>query len=210
MAMTTSYVSGWTTAKANFGVMEYYKNNVRCANAACSSGLAQSANGDDWATNYDNALSAMNTIMPDPGQGTNATGDSPKEVLFLVTDGLEDEQNAPSCAGGVLSGSRCHSGINSAWCDTIKKQRGIYLAILYTDYYPVTSGTTYDYWYSTYVAPYNTQPSDPSQPPTQSLIYQNLQTCASPGMFIEAGLDDNLSDKLKALFSQVMAARLTQ
>ena len=203
MALTTSYVTGWPTASANFGVMEYYKNNNQCASAACTS-----SGGGDWATNYDNALTAMNTIMPNPGQGTNTSGDSPKEVLFLVTDGVEDELNAPSCSE-PLTGSRCQSPINTSMCATIKN-RGIYLAILYTDYYPVTAGSTYDYWYAHYVAPYNVQPSDPTQPPTSSLVYQALQNCASPGMFIEAGLDDNLSTKLEALFSQVMAARLTQ
>ena len=28
--------------------------------------------------------------MPDPGNGTTAQGDTPQEVLFIVTDGVED------------------------------------------------------------------------------------------------------------------------
>jgi Flp pilus assembly protein TadG len=204
MGLTTSYVSGWSTASANFGVMEYYSNNHQCGNAACTS----DGGGGDWATNYDNALGAMNTIMPNPGQGTTVAGDKPKEVLFLVTDGVEDELNAPSCSQ-LLTGSRCQSPINPSLCTTIKN-RGIYIAILYTDYYPVTANGTVDNWYTKYVSPYNAQPSDPTQPPTQSLIYQQLQNCASPGMFIEAGLDGNLSAGLEALFANVMSARLTQ
>ena len=31
--------------------------------------------------------------MPNPGNGTNQTGDKPQEVLFIVTDGVEDENN---------------------------------------------------------------------------------------------------------------------
>ena len=194
MALTTSYVSGWSTAKANFAVMEYYSNNVQCGNASCTTPL--SGNGGDWATNYDTVLGAMNTIMPTPGQGTNVAGDKPKVVLFLVTDGVEDELNAPSCSE-TLYGSRCQSPINTTMCATIKN-RGIYLAILYTDYYPVTSGSTYDYWYSTYVSPYQPQ------------IAAALQNCASPGMFFDAAIGTNLGTGLKTLFSNVMAARLTQ
>ena len=206
MGLTSSYVSGWTTASAKFQVMEYYTNNVQCADSACSGPL--SGNGGDWATNFDNALGAMNTIMPDPGLGTTTAGDKPKEVLFLVTDGVEDELNDPSCSA-TLTGSRCQSPIDPSLCQTIKG-RGIYVAVLYTDYFPVTANGTIDYWYTHYVDPYNLQPSDPTQPPTASLIYQNLQQCASPGMFIEAGFNANISDKLKTLFSQVMAAHLTQ
>ena len=29
--------------------------------------------------------------MPTPGNGTNVAGDKPQEVLFFVTDGVEDE-----------------------------------------------------------------------------------------------------------------------
>ena len=37
MALTSNYTSGWTSASANFGVMEMYSNNNDCANSACSS-----------------------------------------------------------------------------------------------------------------------------------------------------------------------------
>ena len=39
----------------------------------------------------------MNTIMPNPGKGTNVAGDTPQEVLFFVTDGVEDESTS-SCS----------------------------------------------------------------------------------------------------------------
>ena len=89
MALTSNYVSGWATASANFGVMEMYSNSNGCANAACSSGVSF----NDIATNYDNAMSSINATMPNPGNGTNVAGDTPQEVLFFVTDGVEDEQN---------------------------------------------------------------------------------------------------------------------
>jgi Flp pilus assembly protein TadG len=194
MALTTSYTTGWTTASAKFGVMEYYANNEECGTSACTT----NGGGGDYATNYDNALGAMNTVMPNPGQGTNVAGDTPKEVLFFVTDGVEDENNAPFCSE-PLTGTRCQSPIAASLCTTIKN-RGIYIAILYTDYYPVTTNS----WYNTWVAPYN------QQAPNTSTISSDLQTCASPGMFIDAGIGSDLGAGLEALFSNVMAAHLTQ
>jgi Flp pilus assembly protein TadG len=193
MALTTSYTTGWTTASANFGVMEYYDNNNECGSAACTA----SGGGGDYATNYDNALGSMNTIMPNPGQGTNVAGDTPKEVLFFVTDGVEDENNAPSCSE-PLSGTRCQSPVLASLCTTIKN-RGIYIAVLYTDYYPVTTNAWYDSW----VEPYN------QQAPSTSTIATDLENCASPGMFIDAGIGSDLGAGLQALFANVMAARLT-
>jgi Flp pilus assembly protein TadG len=196
MAMTTNYVSAWTAASPNFGVMEYYANNDECGNAACTS----NGGGGDVATSFSNALGAMNTLMPNPGQGTNVAGDTPQEVLFLVTDGVEDDTSG-SCSQ-PLTGSRCQAPINPALCTTIKN-RGIRIAVLYTDYYPVTSNT----WYVDWVEPFNDV-----APPTSSQIYTNLQACASPGLFYDAGLDSsNLGQDLQSLFNTVVqTAHLTQ
>ncbi|MGD0186530.1 MAG: pilus assembly protein TadG-related protein [Roseiarcus sp.] len=189
MAMTASYVSGWTAASPNFGVMEYYANNDECGNAACTS----NGNGGDVATSFSNALGAMNTIMPNPGQGTNVAGDTPQEVLFIVTDGVEDDTSS-SCSQPLSSG-RCQAPINPALCTTIKN-RGIRIAILYTDYLQVTSNS----WYVTWIEPF------------QSQIGPQLEACASPGLFYDAGLDSsNLGGALQALFNTVVqTAHLTQ
>jgi hypothetical protein len=189
MAMTTNYVSGWTAASPNFGVMEYYANNEECGSAACTS----NGGGGDYATNYDNALDTMNTIMPNPGEGTNVAGDTPQEVLFFVTDGVEDEDTS-TCTEPVTSG-RCQAPINPALCTTIKN-RGIRIAILYTDYYQVTSNS----WYVDWIEPF------------QSQIGPELQACASPGLFYDAGLDSsNLGGALQTLFNTVVqTAHLTQ
>ena len=100
--MTSNYTSGWTTASANFGVMEMYSNNNDCANAACTSSTSDA--GGDVATNYDNSLGKLSqaSYIPNPGNGTNQPGDTPQEVLFIVTDGVEDEQ----------SGGRLQQAIN--------------------------------------------------------------------------------------------------
>jgi Flp pilus assembly protein TadG len=189
MAMTKNYVSGWSAAASNFGVMEYYANNVECGNSSCTT----SGGGGDIATSYSNALGAMNTIMPNPGNGTNIAGDTPQEVLFLVTDGVEDDTNS-SCSE-PLDGTRCQAPITPSLCTTIKN-RGIRIAILYTDYYQVTANA----WYVDWIEPF--QPS----------ISTELESCASPGLFYDAGLDSsNLGGALQTLFNTVVqTAHLTQ
>ena len=139
MALTSNYMSAWSTASANFGVMKMYDENYLCATSACTSGLMVDTVGD-VATNYDVALSSINATMPNPGNGTNVPGDSPQEVLFFVTDGMEDE---------LISGVRVYEQINGpSWstpnyCTTIKN-RGIKIAVLYTTYLALPTSTWYE------------------------------------------------------------------
>ena len=107
--------------------MEMYANNNVCSTAACTA----SGGVGDVETNYDNAMSNANSQMPNPGNGTNATGDTPQEVLFIVTDGVEDEMN-----GGIRLIQQINGGTSTNYCTTIKG-RGIKIAILYTEYLPV-------------------------------------------------------------------------
>ena len=172
VSLTTNYVSSWTTASANFGVMEMYSNNNDCANSACSS--STTSPGGDVATNYDDWLGKLGqaSYIPNPGNGTNQSGDKPQEVLFIVTDGVEDEKSGGSRLEQALNdlGNSVYgnsSGIN--WCTTIKN-RGIKIAILYTDYLAVPT----DSWYQGHIAP------------IQSDIGPALQACASPGLFYDA------------------------
>ena len=196
MSLTSSYSSSWATASANFGVMQMYSNNTNCANAACSSGTTTP--GGDVATNYDDSLGKLSqtTYVPNPGNGTNQPNDTPQEVLFIVTDGVEDE----------LSGSRLEQPINDLgnapygsstgtnWCTKIKA-RGVKIAILYTDYLAVPT----DSWYTTHIAPF------------QSNIGPALQACASPGLFYDAAIGSDLGQALSALFAAVtQSGHLTQ
>ena len=81
-------------------------------------------------TNYTNAMTQIISIMPNPGGGTRIAGDTPQEVLFFVTDGVEDE---------TVNGSRVHSLMDPSYCTTIKN-RGIRIAVLYTTYGPLPIG----------------------------------------------------------------------
>jgi Flp pilus assembly protein TadG len=188
MPLTRYYSSTWPTVSNKVAVMEVYLNNYLCV-ASGSNPCASGNRNDDVDTNYDNALSSANAQMPDPGNGTNNLNDTPQEVLFIVTDGMEDE----SVAGArtfLLNGS----SVNTNWCTTIKN-RQIRIAILYTTYLPITT----DPWTTQNVSQYFDD------------IAPALQACASPGLFYQASVDDNLSDDLKKLFQTTVAtAHLTQ
>jgi Flp pilus assembly protein TadG len=198
MALTSSYTSGWTSASANSGVMEMYSNNNDCANSACSS--STTSPGGDVATNYDNSLGDLSqtSYIPNPGNGTNQPGDTPQEVLFIVTDGVEDEQSGGSRleqAINDLGNSAYGNSSGTNWCTKIKN-RGIKIAILYTDYLAVPANS----WYVGHIEP------------IQSDIGPALQACASPGLFYDAGLDStDLGQDLAALFAAVtQSGHLTQ
>ena len=139
----------------------------------------------DDATNTDftTAMTNMNSIMTTPGTG--ASGASPQAILFIVTDGVEDKK-ATSCAYSMinLSGfSRCMQPFDITTCTTIKN-RGIKIAILYTEYYPLSS----DDFYNQYVAPF------------QSNIGPNLQSCASSGLFFTVTTSGDISSAMTTLF----------
>jgi Flp pilus assembly protein TadG len=191
MTLTSNYTSGWTTASPNFGVMEMSSNNNNCANAACST--STTTPGGDVATNFDASLKTLSqaSSIPNPGNGTNEPGDTPQEMLFIVTDGVEDawtgsrrlEQTINDLGGdpnpapyGNLQGTN--------WCTTIKK-RFIKIAILYTDYLKVPANN----WYNQHIDPF------------QSQIGADLEACATPGLFIDEANDTNIGRDLANLFN---------
>ncbi len=189
MALTTNYTANWTTDSANFGVMEMYSNNNDCANAACSS--STTAPGGDVATSYDDSLGKLSqsSYVPNPGNGSNQAGDTPQEVLFIVTDGVEDEESGGSRLQQAINDLGNAPGGNSNstnWCTTIKN-RGIKIAILYTDYLAVPANS----WYESWVAP------------VQSDIGPALEACATPGLFYDAAIGSDLGQALAALFTAV-------
>jgi len=183
--------SSLTTAQSsagNISLLEVYQNNW----------LTSTNNNSDTDTNFDNAFNQINTTMPNPGSGTNANGDTPQEVLFLVTDGVEDETvskvsgSCPSLQSSKgneisLNSSTCRqqslASINPDWCTTIKN-RGIRIAVLYTVYSSIPSNS----WYTNHVSPF--QPN----------IGPTLETCASPGLYFAVQSGGDISAALSTLF----------
>jgi Flp pilus assembly protein TadG len=186
----------------NIQLLEVYDNN----------NLTNGGGNNDEDTNWDAAMQAINGIMQPPGNGTNAQGDTPQEVLFIVTDGMidESEPSGGSAAmatnyGTICCGSRQQSTINplnssgsevdTDWCTKIKG-RGIRIAVLYTEYYPLGTSNS---WFNSYVAPLI--------PPSaaQDNIGAQLQSCASPGLYQEVTNDSQISAALNALFQQAVS-----
>jgi hypothetical protein len=171
----TANLTSANSAAQNMQFLEVY-------NQSC---VTSSNCNNDTDTNFDTAMSLINSTMPNPGAGSNNAGDTPQEVLFMVTDGVEDETS---------NGNRVISTPNTNWCTTIKN-RGIRIAIVYTTYYPLPTN-------SFYVS--NVQPFQPN-------IGTILQGCASPGLFFQVDTDGDISAALASLFEAVIAAaHLTQ
>jgi Flp pilus assembly protein TadG len=185
-------------AALNINVLPVYDNNC----------LTQNNCNNDTDTDFSDALQTLNTTyMPAPGGGTNNSGDTPQEVVFLVTDGVEDKiVSSPSyCSQTTVSmGSgqyRCQQPFDTTWCTTVKN-RGIRIAVLYTEYLQLpTNG-----WYNSYIA------SIDSPDPSTGKIATNLQSCASPGLFYDVQSGGDISAALNNLFQLVVqtAAHLTQ
>jgi hypothetical protein len=187
----TSNLSTAKTAAGNIGLLEVYSNNM----------LTSSNNNNDEDTNYENAMSTINSTMPNPGSGTNTHGDTPQEVLFFVTDGVEDECESPTQSapnkGTTLnsySGGGCRQQylMNSEtdWCSTVKN-RGIRIAVLYTEYLPLPNNG----WYQ------NFDGAGAGISTFQPNIGTQLQNCASPGLYTEVDSGGDITAALTALFN---------
>jgi hypothetical protein len=164
----TSNLSTAKTSAGSIQQLEMYSNNH----------LVSGDNNQDADTNFDNAFIKINTLMPNPGGGTTAQGDTPQEVLFFVSDGVEDE---------LVGGTRTYTTVNNATCNAIKDQ-GIRIAVLYTVYLPLpTNG-----WYNTYVSP------------VQPNIASAMQNCASPGLYFQVDTGGDISAAMTALFSSAV------
>jgi hypothetical protein len=164
---------------------------------------------NDGSTALDAAMKKINTLMPTPGNGTNVTGDTPQEVLMLITDGVNDVQ--------VNGGSRTISAINGVpatpqvdVCNAIKQRTSaaglpIQIAVLYLNYTPLPSNSFYAS---------NVQPIDNNTVPTPNPnIETALQACAStPSLFTSVTTDQDIGAALQSLFTTAanQAARLSE
>jgi Flp pilus assembly protein TadG len=157
------------------------------------SGYLTSGNlNHDADTNFETAMSNINGIMPTPGTG--AAAGTPQEVLFIVSDGVDNEFPTFTCSQPLESGSHCQQPFDTTWCTTIKN-RGIRIAVLYTVYLPLPT----NWWYNLWIAPFSGQ------------IATNMQSCASSGLYFSVTTDGDISAAIEKLFTQAVAtARLTQ
>jgi hypothetical protein len=174
---------------AKITALEMYQNNH----------LVAGDGNSDMDTYLDSGINTMNGTMPAPGNGTNNAGDNPQEVLFIVTDGLNDMTPSRTYSPMDWSGANC----------TAIKNRGIRIAVLYTTYEPLNES-----WYLGQVVPAlptSPPPNYPSGYPVGTdAMAMAAQQCASPGLYYQVSTDGDISAALQALFEKVITtARLT-
>ena len=194
MAIYTFAVSGTTTVQtltSNLTTAGTAAATVDVLQVCTNSWLTCTNNNNDMDTNFESAMTQINGVMPNPGTG--ATNSTPQEVLFIVSDGVDDENNSTSCSQ-KLTGTRCQQPFNTSMCTTVKN-RGIRIAVLYTTYLPLPTNS----WYNTWISPF------------QSQIATNMQNCASSGLYFSITTDGDITAAMQAMFEQAVAtARLTQ
>ena len=158
----------------------YYSNG--CPTQACTS---STVGYNDEDTGADDAFTNINKLMPTPGTGLN--GNQPQAVMFIITDGMRDEKRA----NGVPE-----IAFDPSYCTTIKN-RGIRIAVLYTEYLPQSMAN--DSWSQTNVAPYLNQ------------VEPALQACATPGLYTKVTTDQDITTALDTLFENAVAtAKITK
>lgn len=163
----------------------------------------------DTDTNFDNVLGDMNREISTPGDGS--TSASPQKILFFVSDGVADAAGV-TCSRSTTTGqdpqtgtkyTRCQEPLKPSLCATLKS-RGVKVAVLYTTYIALPTNS----WYMTWIDPFNKGPYGPSP---NSQIAQNMQSCASPGLYFEVSPTQGIAEAMTALFQKaVLSARLTQ
>jgi len=153
-------------------------------------------------THFENALSAVNTLIPSAGDGSSPG--TPAPFVFLVTDGAQDNQyqiptrNSNGTWSANWSGSNNATTLNTANCTAIKN-RGITLAVLEIPYVPIQNPTTI--WNN----------EDGAANANAPLIPPVMQSCASPGFYFSASTPTDINNAMQAMFNKAVSfAHLTQ
>ena len=111
---------------------------------------------------------------------------------------LGSHYGAYCCSGRQQSTVNPLNGSTEAFTDrcTTIKNRGIRIAVLYTQYFPLGSSNS---WFNSYGAPLI--------PPSASKdnIGAQLQSCASPGLYYAVTTDGDITQAMNALFQEAVA-----
>jgi hypothetical protein len=164
------------TSASNIQSVTVYNNN-------CLTILNCNNDEDSY---LDAGVSGLNAIIPTPGNGTTNAGDTPQEVVMIVSDGVIDED----------SGGRKMAPINTLVqnCQALKN-RNVRIAFLYLTYNPLPTNP----FYVSNIAPFQPQ------------IATAAQNCASGGLYFQVNTDGDVSGALTTLFQKAIAtAHLSQ
>jgi hypothetical protein len=146
--------------------------------------------GDNDDTAFPEDMNTLyNTYVTPAGAGATAT--APRKVLFLVTDGFEDDPN--------IAGPGARAAFESSYCNQFKSA-GYRIYVVYTPYYPVEHYAYFANDWARYV----------EQTGPQSISYQ-LQACSSQGIddqtyYISAADGPSLTAALEKFLKQALDA----
>jgi hypothetical protein len=115
-------------------------------------------------------------------QGSGATSLERRQLLMLITDGVNTTYRPSKCPGTETPQGQCQTPIDPTWCSALK-ERGVQIAVLNTTYYPVG-----DDWYNDWIKPFHDQ------------IAVKLSECASPGLFAEVEPHQGIDEAMQNLF----------
>lgn len=175
--------------------------NYAAANLATLLDTNNNASLGSGGTHIDNALTSLNSLITNVGDGTTSSKTLP--YVFLVTDGAQDPQ-MKGVPNGNWSGSNHATTIDPNAVCTPLKTRGIKIAVLYIPYVPINpvnasfAGDEDDY----------ANANIPNIP-------TSLSNCASPpdsggSYFYTASSPQAIQDSLNAMFNHaVTVAHIT-
>ncbi len=175
--------------------------NLSAAASAATTIDLMTVNGqgqyNDQDTNLNAPLSYAAQNLVSTGTGVSAS--SPQQVLFIVSDGVNDTYN---CAVNNVGACRAITSLDTTACTTLKGH-GIKVAVLYTEYYPLPTNS---FW-QTYVAK-NLQSwlSPWTGSPPNDTIANNMQACASTGLYFKVSASGDINAAMNALFQAVVAS----
>jgi Flp pilus assembly protein TadG len=141
-------------------------------------------------TSFTNAFAGIKKIIGTAGNGVSSS--SPLSYIFLVTDGVEDDQSYSG--NGNWSDSQTITNLDTSQCTKLKNE-GITIAILYIPYQPIQNPTTFSGNEDGQVNALIAGSNGPDIP-------TNLKSCASTNFFYTANTPADITNALIAMFEQ--------
>jgi hypothetical protein len=175
--------NAWSTATADVGTPPTQPNTA-------DTGIQPYAGANAADTDFPDTMTSLASQLTAAGDGT--TPATPKKVLFIITDGVDDYTNS--------SGTRVLAAITPSSCNTFKNM-GYTVFVLYTPYYPLMN------------AFYMENMQSLIDGTGSNSISYNLQQCASsPSDYIAASDSTAITAALQTFLKQALnnQARLTQ
>ncbi len=132
--------------------------------------------------------------------GNGASALAPQQVIFFVSDGVNDTYNC-----SYNNGNTCRqiTPLDYTPCTQLKAH-GIKIAVLYTTYLPLTTNGFWQAWvapFQNWIAPWTTAPD-----PANDQIAANMKACASTGLYFQVDSSGDINQAMQALFQKVIAS----